>query len=64
MLLQLTLNDGSSIGINPRFVAHVVPHDAGSRITFGDGSHKDVVEPFDRVLVAAASMKKEKGSAA
>ena len=60
MLLQLTLSDASLIGINPRFIAHVIPNSAGTRITLGDGSHKDVIEPFDRVLLEAASIKKEK----
>ena len=64
MLIQLTLADGTLIGISPRFIAHIVPADKGTRITFADGSHKDVVEPFDRVMAAAASVKKDKGLAA
>lgn len=64
MFLQLTLTDGKMIGANPRFIAHVIPHGKGTRITFGDGSSQDVAESFELVMRAAASAKKEKGSAA
>ena len=41
------------------FIAHVIPNSAGTQIALGDGSHKHVIEPFDRVLLPAASMKKK-----
>lgn len=61
MFLQLTLTDGTLIGANPRFMAHVIPNGAGTRITFGDGSSKDVSDSFDNVMRAVALVKKEKG---
>jgi hypothetical protein len=44
-------------------VAYVVPSGDGARITLADGSSKDVMEPFERVVSDAAAAKKEKGSA-
>jgi len=64
MLLEFTLVDGTPIGVSHRFIAYVVPLGTGARITFADGSSKDVADPFERVLNAAASAKKDKGSAA
>ncbi len=64
MLLQFTLLDGTAIGVSPRFLAYVVPNGTGARITFADGSSKEVADSFERVLSAAASSKKEKGAAA
>ncbi len=63
MLLKLTLMDGTAIAISPRFLAYVVPHGAGARITLADGSSKDVREAFERVVSDAAAAKKEKSSA-
>jgi hypothetical protein len=63
MLLKLTLMDGTPIAISTRFVAYVVPSGDGARITLADGSSKDVMEPFERVVSDAAAAKKEKGSA-
>ena len=63
-MLEFTLLDGTAIGVSPRFLAYVVPHGTGARITFADGSSKDVADSFQRVLDAVASAKKEKGSAA
>ena len=60
MLLQLTLTDGTAIGISPRFIAYVVPNGTGARITLADGSSKDVQEAFKQVLSDAAAAKKEK----
>ncbi len=63
MLLQLTLMDGTAIGISPRFLAYVVPNGTGARITLADGSSKDVRESFEQVLSDAAAAKKEKNLA-
>ena len=63
MLLKLTLMDGTAIAISLRFLAYIVPHGAGARITLADGSSKDVREPFERVVSDAAAAKKRKGSA-
>ena len=64
MLLEFTLLDGTAIGVSPRFIAYAVPQGTGARITLADGSSKDVVDSFERVLNAAASAKKEKSSTA
>lgn len=64
MFLELTLTDGILIGANPRFIAHVIPQGEGARITFGDGSWKDVAESLEQVMRSAALAKKEKGPAA
>ena len=63
MLLKFTLMDGTPIAISPRFLAYVVPHGAGARITLADGSSKEVREPFERVVSDTAAAKKDKGSA-
>ena len=62
MPMLLTQLDGSPIGISPKHISFITKQSTGTRITFGDGSQKDVTETFENVMHAAASIKKEKGS--